>query len=303
MKLFKTGQVNLSRSLKVPRAFVESMVCLGERIYLSVVYRLGRVFCCFERDFTLLFQVSEDRFRIGGRWDFRAMTVTPDGEMLVAGLTDGFSGGLAVYSITPGGEVSHLRDMPGTRFASDMIFHDGSIYVHSPLLDTPLVRFDPNFDTPRPIGEYPRDRKFTVKRSARIHSDGDRIWVVYENSPGVVSCLDLEGKRISYHQLDRESVGIDGMTAVMDSALSPDTGQLMLLTSNGVGRPLFLETLDARGHVEGRMQVDRDVRRFCCGPGGSLYWSVSRFNVIYMLIYMSIYSCTLTTLEKGTLKV
>ncbi len=296
------SQINLSRALGVPRVFVESMACRDEVIYISAVYRQGRVFCGFDHSFKALFQISEDILAGFGNWDYRAMTVSPEGNMLLSGRNNRSAGGMSVFSINPSGEVTHLRDLPGIQHASEMAEHQGSLFFHSPLYDTPLVRFDPGFDTPRPMGVFPVDRIKVADRKALLHHGGDVIWLVYETVPGGVSCLDCHGREMFYHVLNAEDKGIDGMTAVIDSDLNSDTGELLVMTAGDGGKPLILRAVECNGKMTEKMRFHRDLRRFCTGAGGRLFWSITRFNVIYMFIHLDIYSCTLTTLESGRLE-
>lgn len=292
--------MNLSRSLGIHRAFVERVRPWGGGLCLSAVYRGGRVYGCMDENLRLTDIWNENDFISCRDWDFRALALGEEGNIVIMGSRK--DDVLEFYSLSPGRPPELAGRTAGISYGAGLIRCSEGWAVHTPPEEGPVTLLDENFNRLKVLGVYSPDRTSLESRMGQVHKDGDGGFrVVLENYPARLIHMDKRGNQLTDMAIETADRSVDHLTVVMDSSVCPHTGRIALLIDEAGGTP-ELKFYGKDGVLEATVKAKPHTRRICLWGENKIALVTTSFGIIHMILSMSIYGCVVTSLHTGIIR-
>lgn len=291
----------ISHSLKILRAFIDSMQTEGNSLYVSVAYRRGRVFCRFDSDYRLLFRVEEKNLALKGFGDFKSFRVSQDGNMILFGALQ--PDRVSIFTLNQKGKLISSRFISGCPLMESAdCDREGNLFIHSPLMEHPFYEFDSCLRIKGPVGSHGENETNTMNRIGRILAcENGSLIFARENLPARLTGYSKEGKQQFDINMDMESDSPDLIGHVLDMSLQADTGNIMVLTAPIENRLRSIRIFSPLGKQIATATVPAGVRRIHSLQKDRLLTSETIFGTAGIFLAGGLYGA-ITTLDEYDLK-
>jgi hypothetical protein len=299
--LKRLKRFNVSRNLSVPRAFVEGLRVRNDNLFMSVVYRRSRVFCCYTQNFDLVYRIDETTLRQKGFGDYRTFTVNNQGEMVICSSLPDKRVILSIFDRT--GNIMSIKTLSGIPLPESIASFDSqAVYFHSPFSEHPIYRYHPGKDEVLPTGEFPEGRTGTADKIGHLGIDNNgNLLVIYEKHPVHIQRYSPNGYKLSEIKIEEPAPELDFVISVLDFDIDPEKGNLYILRNSRVNDRTKVDILTSDGCKTGSVYLPPETHRLAVSPGGMIYSSRTRLSIWAMLTSLQLYGAV-TTVDKYMIK-
>lgn len=297
MQIKKIKSYNISKKLKILRAFIEKIITRKNSIYALVAYRKGRALCRFNPSFKLLYRVEENFLKEKGVGDFRCFTVDSRGTIFAAGNTENYT---CIVKINQFGIITEIIKIKQIPVLKSMAVNDkGDLFLHSPQADFSVVTYRRDAESVEPFCSFPESLTGVDERSALIEHDGlGGLFVVYENSPTCIMHYDETGEVTFKHEFSCSQKSVDALNVILDVSVDPASGYLFVLRQTEYRKYRTVEVINSKGNSLGTASVDNAIRRICSDADNVLYSSGTDFSIWGIISSLNLYGA-ITLIRKN----
>ncbi|MFP4498230.1 MAG: hypothetical protein ACLFQV_08460 [Vulcanimicrobiota bacterium] len=273
------SSINISKLLKVYRAFIERIFFSNSKFFLVVSYRKDRAFCCFDSDWKLIYRIEESQLKNQGFLDYKCCVLNSLDELIIASQTH--DSPVIFFKIDEYGNFHQLGELKNFPLIQSLTVDSvNNFYIHSPEMDSPICKYSSGFLHLKDIGEYEKLRKTVTQKIGILTSDQNNVYFVHENQPRHLEVYSQQGEFINKKEVNPGFQYLD---------ITVFEKNLFLLAMEPDFKSRFVEKTSLEGPENQIFRMKDYTQSITVDNSKSLIGSHTRFSIWYMLSSLNIY--------------